>query len=119
MLACDDDKQQDNLDRGPPRLGDDLIGDGRPNGLGRLLLLEPAVEHGGQLLHVEGADGRTWDAAEAETETRGLRSHTHTRTDTQRVMRTSRVDILWGCTARIIDSRRVRQPGYQPDGGKK
>lgn len=47
----------------PPRLGDDFIGDGRPNGLGRLLLLEPTVEHSGQLLHVEGADGRTWDAA--------------------------------------------------------
>lgn len=55
----------------PPRFGDDFIGDGRPNGLGRLLLLEPAVEHGGQLLHVEGADGRARDAA--ETQARGLR----------------------------------------------
>lgn len=73
MLARDDGKKRRRTNwkkkKSPPWLGDDFIGDGRPNGLGRLLLLEPAVEHAGQLLHVEGADGRTWDAAETETET--------------------------------------------------
>lgn len=47
-----------------PGLGDLLVWDGRPHRLAVALLFELSAERLFDVVHVEGADGRTGDAAE-------------------------------------------------------
>lgn len=50
--------------RPSPGLGDLLVWDGRPHRLAVALLFELSAERLLDVVHVEGADGRTGDAAE-------------------------------------------------------